>query len=208
MSLQILPLAITMMAGPQILSATILVTTPKLVKVSVPFIAGVAISATGGVLIALAVAVLLGNSLSLGEPSDSRLIGNLIQYLVVGLLIVLSVRSYLGRGTSEPPSWLGTLQNADRKLAPKTGLLLILLMPSDVIIMLTVGFTLAQNDAGLVAALPFVAATALVAALPLLLYLLFRRRAQWLMPKVRNWVSRRPERDALDEIPKRTVVGA
>lgn len=189
MNLQILPLAITMMAGPQILSAIILVTTPKPVKVSVPFLAGVAIAATGGVLVALAVAGLLGNSVSLGDPSDSRSIGNLIQYLFVGLLIALSVKSYVGRETSEPPMWLGALQNADRKLALRTGLLLIFLMPSDVIIMLTVGFNLAQNDAGLIAALPFIAATVLVAALPLLFYLLFRRRAQRLMPKVRNWMS-------------------
>lgn len=189
MNLQILPLAITMMAGPQILSAIILVTTPKPVKVSVPFIAGVAISATGGVLVALAVAALLGNSVSLGDPSDTGSIGNLIQYLFVGLLIALSVKSYLGRETSEPPRWLGALQNADGKLALKTGLLLILLMPSDVVIMLTVGFNLAQNDAGLIAALPFIAATVLVAALPLLFFLLFRRRAQQLMPRVRDWMN-------------------
>jgi hypothetical protein len=32
-------------------------------------------------------------------------------------------------------------------------------------------------------------ATVLVAALPLLLYLLFHRRAQRLMPKVRDWMN-------------------
>jgi uncharacterized protein involved in cysteine biosynthesis len=62
-------------------------------------------------------------------------------------------------------------------------------MPSDIIIMLTVGANLAQNNAGLLAALPFIAATVLVAALPLLLYLLFQRRAQGLMPKVRDWMN-------------------
>jgi uncharacterized protein involved in cysteine biosynthesis len=62
-------------------------------------------------------------------------------------------------------------------------------MPSDLIIMLTVGVNLAHDNASVVAALPFVAATALVAALPMLAYLLFRRRAQRLMPKVRDWMN-------------------
>jgi hypothetical protein len=61
-------------------------------------------------------------------------------------------------------------------------------MPSD-IIMLTVGVNLVQNNAGLIAALPFIAATVLVAALPLLLYLLFYRRAQRVMPKVCDWMN-------------------
>jgi small neutral amino acid transporter SnatA (MarC family) len=39
------------------------------------------------------------------------------------------------------------------------------------------------------AALPFIVATVRVAALPLLLYLLFYRRAQRLAPKVRDWMN-------------------
>jgi hypothetical protein len=52
-----------------------------------------------------------------------------------------------------------------------------LLFPSDVIILLTVGVNLEHNDLGLVAALPFIGATTLIAALPLLIYMLFRSRA-------------------------------
>jgi threonine/homoserine/homoserine lactone efflux protein len=104
-------------------------------------------------------------------------------------LVVLAVRNYVRRETVEPPKWLGTLQSADPKMALKTGLLVILLMPSDVIIMLTVGVNLVHNGAGLLAALPFIGATVLVAALPLLLFLLFHRRAQQLMPKVRDWMN-------------------
>jgi len=36
---------------------------------------------------------------------------------------------------------------------------------------------------------PFIAATILIAALPVLSYLLFRRRAQRIMPKVRDWMN-------------------
>jgi threonine/homoserine/homoserine lactone efflux protein len=189
MNQAILPLAITMMVGPQIMSAIIFVTTPKPQKTAGAFVLGVAVATTVGVLIALALASLLGNGVSLGDSSDKGSTGNVIQYLLVGALVALAVKNYLGRETVEPPRWLGTLMSADPKQALKTGLLVILLMPSDIIIMLTVGVNLAQNNSGLVAALPFIGATVLVAALPLLLYLLFQRRAQRLMPKVRDWMN-------------------
>jgi threonine/homoserine/homoserine lactone efflux protein len=185
MNLQILPLAITMMAGPQIMAAIIFVTAPKALRVSVPFLAGVAIATTVGVIITTTIASLL----SLGDPSDSGSSGNIIQYVLVGLLVALAIKNYVGRETAEPPRWLGALQSADVKRAFMTGLLVILLMPSDIIIMLTVGTNLAQNNAGLIAALPFIGATVLVAALPLLFFVLFHRRAQQFMPKVRDWMN-------------------
>jgi threonine/homoserine/homoserine lactone efflux protein len=189
MNLQILPLAITMMAGPQIMAAIIFVTAPKAVRVSLPFLAGVAIATTVGVIITTTIASLLGNSISLGDSSDSASTGHIIQYVLVGLLVALAIKNYVGRETSEPPGWLGTLQSADARRAFITGLLIILLMPSDIIVMLTVGVNLVQNTAGLIAALPFIAATVLVAALPLLFFLVFHRRAERLMPKVRDWMN-------------------
>jgi hypothetical protein len=185
----VLPLAITMMAGPQIMSAIIFVTASKPVKVSASFIAGVAIATTVGVAIALAAVSLLGNSVSLGDSSENGSTGHIIQYLLVGALVALAVKNYLGRETAEPPRWLGALQSADSKKALMTGLLVILLMPSDIIIMLTVAVNLVQSGAGFLAALPFIGATILVAALPLLLFLLFHRRAQQFMPKVRDWMN-------------------
>jgi hypothetical protein len=189
MNLDILPLAITMMAGPQIMSAIIFLTTPKPVKVSASFIAAVAIAVTVGVIITRTLGALLGNFVALGDPSDPRSIGHIIQYVLVGLLVLLALKNYVNRETIEPPRWLGTLQSADWKTAVKTGLLLILVFPSDVIILLTVGVNLEHNNLGLVAALPFIAATTLIAALPLLLYLLFRSRAQRLMPQARDWMN-------------------
>jgi threonine/homoserine/homoserine lactone efflux protein len=185
MNLQILPLAITMMAGPQIMAAIIFVTAPKALRISLPFVAGVAIATTVGV----AITTFLASLLSLGDPSDSGSTGHIIQYVLVGLLVALAVKNYLGRETAEPPKWLGALQQADARRAFVTGLLVILLMPSDLIIMMTVGTNLAQNNAGLLAALPFIGATVLVAALPLLFFLLFHRRAQQFMPKVRDWMN-------------------
>ena len=189
MNLAILPLAITMNAGPQIMSAIIFVTAPKPLKLSAYFLAGVVIAVTVGVTITFTLATALGNSISLGDSSDSGSLGNIIQYLFVGLLIFLSIKNYMRRETIEPPRWLGALQNAGPRTAFTTGLLLLSVFPSDFVILVTVGVNLAQNNASLLAAVPFIAATVFIAALPVLSYLLFRRRAQRTMPKVRDWMN-------------------
>jgi len=189
MSLAVIPLAITMNAGPQIMSAIIFVTANKPLKLSAYFITGVVIAVSVGVTVTYTLATVLGNSVSLGDPSDSGSLGNFIQYLLVGLLVFLSIRSYVGRETSEPPRWLGAMQNAGPRTAFLAGLLLLSVFPSDFVVLMTVGINLAQQNASLLGALPFVAATILIAALPALSYLLFRRRAERAMPKVRDWMN-------------------
>ena len=189
MSVAVIPLAITMNAGPQIMSALIFVTANKPLRLSAYFLAGVVIAVTVGVTITYTLASVLGNSISLGDSSDSGSLGNIIQYVLVGLLVLLSIKSYVGRETSEPPRWLGALQNAKPRTAFTTGLLLLSVFPSDLMILITVGVNLVQNDASLLGAVPFVAATIFIAALPVLSYLLFRRRAERAMPKVRDWMN-------------------
>ena len=189
MNLAVLPLAITMNAGPQIMSAIVFVTAPKPLKLSAYFLAGVVIAVTAGVTLTYTLASVLGNSISLGDPSNSGSIGNIIQYVLVGLLVFLSIRSYVRRETSEPPRWLGTLQNAKPRTAFTTGLLLLSVFPSDLMILVSVGVNLSQQNASLLGAVPFMVATILIAALPVLSYLLFRRRAERAMPKVRDWMN-------------------
>lgn len=187
MELEILPLAVTMMVGPQIMSAILFVTAPRPVQTSAGFLAGVAVAVSVGVAAALLLLSLVGDSL--GDSDDRGSLGKIIQYGLVALLIARAIQNYVGRETAEPPAWMGRLQNADWKVALKTGALLVAVMPSDVIIMLTVGANLAHNDASWIDALPFIAATVLIAALPLLSYLFFRRRAKEAMPKLRSWMN-------------------
>ncbi|MQY04334.1 GAP family protein [Actinomadura macrotermitis] len=189
MNLQILPLAITMMVGPQIMSAVILVTTERAISVSLAFVAGVAAATATGVAVAWGAFALLDRNVSLGAPSDRGALGTLIQYGLVALLIMTAVKTYLRRETAEPPKWLGSLMEAEPRKALMTGFLVILLMPSDILVMLTVGANLEQHHAHWTAALPFVAATALIASLPLLAFLLLRRRMERAMPALRTWVN-------------------
>jgi Sap, sulfolipid-1-addressing protein len=55
--------------------------------------------------------------------------------------------------------------------------------------MLTVATNLEQHDDPLSAAVPFILLTTLIAALPLLGYLLFHRRAVHAMPELRDWMN-------------------
>ena len=80
----------------------VLITAPEPVKISAAFVAGVAIATTVGVLVALALVSLLGNSISLGSTSTGRSVGHVIQYVLVGLLVVASVKNYVQRGRSSP----------------------------------------------------------------------------------------------------------
>ena len=189
MNLAIIPLAITMNAGPQIMSAIIFLTSLKPLKLSAYFLAGVLIAVSAGVTITYTLATTLANTISLGDSSESSSLGHILQYLLVGLLVLLAIKNYVRRESIEPPRWLGTLQNAKPTTAFKTGVLLLSVFPSDFIILVTVGVNLAQNNASLVAALPFIAATLLIAALPVLSYLLFQRRAKRAMPKVGTWMN-------------------
>ncbi|MGW3623862.1 GAP family protein [Streptomyces sp. NPDC000880] len=191
MDLRILPLAITMMVGPQILSAIIFVTSPRAVRASLAFLLGIAAGTTAGVAVMRGIAALLGHAVDTGSTSDKGSVGHIIEYVLVGLLVFIAVKNWVGRRTAEPPKWLKSLMTAGPGKAFAVGLLLILLMPSDLVVMLTVGVHLQQHDAGLGEALPFIGLTVLIAALPLLGRILFGRKAERTMPKVREWMNTR-----------------
>jgi hypothetical protein len=184
MSTAILPLAITMMAGPQEMTAIIFVTHPSPVKVSLAFLSGVVVAMVLGTTIYY----LLAGTFDLGDASSAGSTGVIIQLVLAGLLALLALRTYLHRETIEPPKWLGGMMEASPKKALLMGFLLIFVMPTDIASMITVGANLQQNDNSLAGALPFWGLTLFIAALPFLSFLLFGARARTAMPKVRDWM--------------------
>ncbi|MEU8875393.1 GAP family protein [Streptomyces javensis] len=189
MDLQVLPLAVTMMAGPQLVAAVVLVTTARPVRVGLAFLLGVVVATAAGVALARGIFALLGQAIAPGDPSDRGVAAVVIQLVLVGLLALVAVKNVVKRRTVEPPKWLGSLMEAGPRKALTTGFLIILLMPSDIAVMLTVGANLEQHDAEWTAALPFVAATVLIAAQPLLVYLLLGHRARRAMPRLQEWLT-------------------
>lgn len=188
MSLQILPLAITMMAGPQILSALLLVTSKKPLANSLAFVSGVGLTASVGVLLYTALGNALGDTVNLHDTDGPTGIAKVIQLTLVAVLIWLAIRSFRERKRPKQPAWMASLFDASPWRAFVLATTLIFLMPTDIIAMLTVGINLASNNLSFWNALPFLGLTVLIAALPLISYLLFYKRAQTFMPKVRDWM--------------------
>jgi len=144
----ILPLAITMMAGPQIMSAIVFVTSERALKNSLAFVSGVLVAT------AIGVAALRG-----------------LQSLVGGGVVARQAPA--GRREA------GAADGPPRD--PRDALRLI--------VMLTVATNLEHNGDSLGAAVPFILLTTLIAALPLLGYLIFHRRAVRAMPSLRDWMN-------------------
>jgi cytochrome c biogenesis protein CcdA len=181
--LTVLPLAIVMSAGPQIVTAVFLATSREAKRNSLAFLASVAVATTIGV----TVFYFIGGGLSEDESTDSG--KNWLDWVIIGLLVLLALRVFLRRKASEPPKWMGKLETADARFAAKIGLLLYLVMPTDIISMASVGAYLAREGAPWAHSLGFVALTVLIAGLPLIGVLLLGRRAETVLPRVRTWMS-------------------
>lgn len=177
---KILPMAFVMIAGPQILSAIFLATSENWRRNSAAYVVGAAISISAFV----TVAYLVLNGVSEGGTSNDTIL-----YIVLVLLVAAMVHVYLARATSEPPKWMGKLQSATPRLSFRLGLLLLGIFPTDILTSAAVGSYLAAHDDSLAQAIPFVGLTVFLLALPSLMLLVFRQRAQAALPKVRNWMN-------------------
>jgi len=182
--LQILPLAFVMIAGPQIISAFFLATSQRWAGCSVAYVAGAAVSITTFVTIAYLVA--RGGK----NAADDEHTANLtLDWIILALLVILILRVFLTRKTSEPPKWMGKLQEASPRFAFILGLLLLGVFPTDILTSVTAGLHAARHDEPWWHLLPFVGLTLLFLAVPALGVVLLGRRAEVVLPKVRDWMN-------------------
>jgi hypothetical protein len=84
---------------------------------------------------------------------------------------------------------MGKLQTATPKFAFTLGFLLLGFFPSDIVTSISVGARLGNHGDPWWHALPFVALTLLLLASPALGVLFLGKRAQVLLPKIRNWMN-------------------
>jgi Sap-like sulfolipid-1-addressing protein len=181
--LQILPLALIMVMGPQILTAIFLVTSRQPVKDSAAMLIGVVLAASLGLAIWTGVVKLVGIDPS-GDSGPST-----ADYVVAGLLALLAIRIFMTRGTAKTPKWMGALQEASPRRAFELGFLLILLMPTDIIALISTANYLHDKGLDFVHGWPVVLATTMLMALPILGYLLLGHRARDAMPGIRDWLT-------------------
>jgi hypothetical protein len=181
--LHVLPLALIMVMGPQILTSIFLVTSREPVKNSAAMLLGAAL----GVCTSVAIWYLLVQALDIsprgsGGPTTA-------DYVVAGLLVLLGIHVFRGRGTAKVPKWMTALQEAKPKKAFSLGYLLILLMPTDIIAVIATVNYLHDNHRSEVHAWVLVAATVGLLAIPIAGYLLLGRRAREAMPGIREWLT-------------------
>jgi Sap-like sulfolipid-1-addressing protein len=182
-SLQILPLALIMVMGPQILTAIFLVTSREPVKNSVAMLIGVVVAASLSLLIWFGIVKAIGiDPKDGGGPTTA-------DWIVAGLLALAAIHTFLGRGTASVPKWMTALQEAEPRRAFTLAFLLILLMPTDIVAVISTANWLHDQHENVLGGWPLVAATTLLMALPILGYLLLGRRAREAMPGIRDWLT-------------------
>jgi len=184
--LTILPLAFVMIAGPQIISAVFLATSHGWRRNSAMYILGALIAVAGLVTIAYFIAKGVKSS---GGRSNKGSNGQVIDVVILVLLLVAMVYVFRGRNKPDPPKWMGKLETATPSFSFKLGLLLLSVFPTDLITSITVGSHLAREDNPWVDALPFIGLTLLFLAIPVLAVLILGKRAEALLPKVRDWMN-------------------
>ena len=182
--LQILPLVLVMVMGPQILTAIFLVTSEKVVKNSLAMIVGVALAASLGLAIWSGVVEIAGL-----KPKEDSEGPSTADWIVSGLLALLAIHIWMVRDEAEVPKWMTALQKAEPKRAFALGFLLILLMPTDIIATISAAHLMQDSGSPAIDAWPLVAGTVLVMALPFLAYSLLGQRAKRAMPGIREWLT-------------------
>jgi threonine/homoserine/homoserine lactone efflux protein len=176
----LLPLAIVMIAGPQLLSAIFLATSENWRRNSASFVVGAALSIT----LIVSVAYFLGSGTTGERSSHTGL-----QVIVLLLLLFAMVSVYLSRKESEPPKWMGKLQSANPRFSFRLGFLLLGVFPTDILTSAAVGSYLSGNGLPLSDATGFILLTILLLALPSIAVLTLGKRAEAFLPKVRDWMN-------------------
>jgi Sap, sulfolipid-1-addressing protein len=181
--LQILPLALIMVMGPQILTAIFLVTSKEPVKNSLALVIGVVVAACLSLLIWFGIVKAVGiHPKGGGSPTTA-------DFIVAGLLALAAIHTFLGRGNASVPKWMTALQEAEPKRAFTLAFLLILLMPTDIVAVISTANWLHDQHLNVLHGWPLVAATTLLMALPILAFLLLGHRAREAMPGIRDWLT-------------------
>jgi hypothetical protein len=176
-----------MIAGPQIISSFFLATSDNAVKNSLGYLAGAALSIT--IVVTVAYVIAQGSTGNNNNSDSQGTAETVIDWIILGLVLFLAARTFLTRKTSQPPSWMGRLQQSSFKFAFLLGLALLGVFPTDIGSSIVVGLHVGRHGGAWWQCLPFVALTLLLLGLPLLGVLLLGQRADVVLPKIRDWMN-------------------
>ncbi|WP_410810598.1 GAP family protein [Micromonospora sp. 067-2] len=189
--LTVLPLAVVMVAGTQLVVAVFLASSDRPRAASLGFLAGAGLVVAAGVTVGWLLTRLVGGVVTDVSALAGRVDrGPAIDLVVLALLLSLAVVVWLRRNRSGPPRWLGDIGHADPRWALRLGALLFVATPTDDLTMAAVGASVARHDLPWWHLLPFVLLTVTLLALPLLALLLLGRRAARVLARMREWAER------------------
>jgi hypothetical protein len=186
--LSILPMAVVMIAGPQIITAIVLATGRDPWRTSLAYLAGAGVAVLVGVTIAYGVISWLIVATG-GRGGGKGYVGTAIDGAVLALLVVLMVIVFRWRHRWPPPVRRGGLEAASPGAAVRLGVGLLLPTPRNIITMITVSASMARHDRPWWHLLPFLLLTLLLLALPLLSVSLLGHRATRVLPTIRDWTD-------------------
>lgn len=127
---------------------------------------------------------------SAAGSKHSGTVGHIIDAVVLALVVFLAARSYLRRHESKPPKWMRGLEKERPKGAFLLGLALLSLFPTDIASNVAAGLHVSRHGDPWWQCLPFVGLTLLILAVPALMVVLLGKRANEVLPKMRDWMNR------------------
>ncbi|MET8083579.1 GAP family protein [Micromonospora sp. NPDC005237] len=188
--LTVLPLAVVMVAGTQLVVAVFLASSDRPRAASLGFLAGAGLVVAVGVTVSWLLTRLLGGLATDASAAASRIDrGPVIDLVVLALLVCLALVVWLRRNRSGPPRWLGSVSHADPRWAARMGALLFAVTPADDLTMATVGATVARHNLPWWHLVPFVLLTVLLLAVPLLALVLLGQKAARVLARMREWAE-------------------
>jgi len=179
--IEVLPLAVVMVAGPQIISTVVLATSHSWRKNSAAFLLGSLLSIT----LVVSTSYVIGfNLISSTQETSSTLL-----LLILLLLLYAMLQTYLKRNVSEPPKWMGKLQTLKTGSSFKLGFLLLGFFPTNLATNLAVGSYLSAQGDPLINSAGFIFLTLLFLGTPATALILYGEKAEKKLPEVRKWMN-------------------
>ncbi|TYA56691.1 GAP family protein [Formosa maritima] len=179
-----IPLALTVMLGPQILVPMLLITRKDPIKSSLAYILSVTatIVLTTYIYYFVIYTTHFHELSSHGEP--------IIKYVLACILFFVLIKTVVKRKKiTHPPKWMKNVTDASLKKIALIGFMLIAFMPGDIAMEFTVGSLLNTNSHTLVQAIPFFCMVSFIASIPLLIYLSFGKKGNQLMTQLNSWLN-------------------
>ena len=179
-----IPLAFTVMLGPQIIVAILLITRKDPIKSSLVYIASILLTLIGTTFMYYMLVDITGFQRTTlgGKP--------MLKYVMVAVIILLIIRLIVNRHkVTKPPKWMSSIATASLRKIFIIGTSLIAFMPADIVATFSVGSLLNSNPNGFIAALPFFTTVTLIASTPLICYVLLGKKGPAYLQQVNHWID-------------------